>query len=348
MPATGARRARGRRPGASWRVALSRSGQPRHAAAQRGGGGRGGNPPGPRIGRRVQSQGRAGVGRRDLRDPGGGRGVGRVVRGGGARRAGSARSAAAGRHRRAGARRTPRSTSRVPTAVVLGNEAHGLGDELDAAPRRPRHHPDGRARRVAQRRHGRHRAVLRVGPAARGRSGRMSLAEPARATSTRRGGGDRRRRRRARRARRPPSVGTLGRGSSVVRGQAGDQVARPRRPARRREGASADATAAASTSWSSARRGRAGGRRGGGGRRARPARPHRSAGTAARRGHLHLVTQVQRELEDIFVGLGYRVVRGPRGRGRLAQLRGAQLPARPPGARRCRTRSTSSSASPSR
>ena len=26
------------------------------------------------------------------------------------------------------------------------------------------------------------------------------------------------------------------------------------------------------------------------------------------RGHLHLVTQVQRELEDIFVGLGYRVV----------------------------------------
>ena len=49
------------------------------------------------------------------------------------------------------------------------------------------------------------------------------------------------------------------------------------------------------------------------------------------RGHLHLVTQVQRELEDIFVGLGYRVVGGPRGRGRLAQLRGAQHPARPPG-----------------
>jgi phenylalanyl-tRNA synthetase alpha chain len=30
-----------------------------------------------------------------------------------------------------------------------------------------------------------------------------------------------------------------------------------------------------------------------------------------RRGHLHLVTQVQRELEDIFVGMGYRVVQGP-------------------------------------
>jgi phenylalanyl-tRNA synthetase alpha chain len=29
------------------------------------------------------------------------------------------------------------------------------------------------------------------------------------------------------------------------------------------------------------------------------------------RGHLHLVTQVQRELEDIFVGMGYLVVEGP-------------------------------------
>ena len=29
------------------------------------------------------------------------------------------------------------------------------------------------------------------------------------------------------------------------------------------------------------------------------------------RGHMHLVTQVQRELEDIFAGLGYRVAEGP-------------------------------------
>ncbi|MEX1007994.1 MAG: phenylalanine--tRNA ligase subunit alpha [Acidimicrobiia bacterium] len=29
------------------------------------------------------------------------------------------------------------------------------------------------------------------------------------------------------------------------------------------------------------------------------------------RGHLHLVTQVQRELEDIFIGMGYRVMEGP-------------------------------------
>jgi phenylalanyl-tRNA synthetase alpha chain len=34
-------------------------------------------------------------------------------------------------------------------------------------------------------------------------------------------------------------------------------------------------------------------------------------GRGYRRGHLHVVTQVWRELEDIFVGLGYRVFAGP-------------------------------------
>jgi phenylalanyl-tRNA synthetase alpha chain len=34
-------------------------------------------------------------------------------------------------------------------------------------------------------------------------------------------------------------------------------------------------------------------------------------GRGYRRGHLHLVSQVWRELEDIFVGLGYRVFNGP-------------------------------------
>jgi phenylalanyl-tRNA synthetase alpha chain len=33
-------------------------------------------------------------------------------------------------------------------------------------------------------------------------------------------------------------------------------------------------------------------------------------GQAPRRGHLHLLTQIRREVEDIFVGLGYRVVDG--------------------------------------
>jgi phenylalanyl-tRNA synthetase alpha chain len=33
-------------------------------------------------------------------------------------------------------------------------------------------------------------------------------------------------------------------------------------------------------------------------------------GEAARRGHLHLITQIRREVEDVFLGLGYRVVDG--------------------------------------
>jgi phenylalanyl-tRNA synthetase alpha chain len=33
-------------------------------------------------------------------------------------------------------------------------------------------------------------------------------------------------------------------------------------------------------------------------------------GTATSRGHLHLITQIRREVEDIFLGLGYRVVDG--------------------------------------
>jgi phenylalanyl-tRNA synthetase alpha chain len=33
-------------------------------------------------------------------------------------------------------------------------------------------------------------------------------------------------------------------------------------------------------------------------------------GEAPRRGHLHLITQIRREIEDVFLGLGYRVVDG--------------------------------------
>src|SRR5206468_8986579 len=33
-------------------------------------------------------------------------------------------------------------------------------------------------------------------------------------------------------------------------------------------------------------------------------------GTPVRRGHLHLITQIRREVEDIFLGLGYTVVDG--------------------------------------
>ena len=38
--------------------------------------------------------------------------------------------------------------------------------------------------------------------------------------------------------------------------------------------------------------------------------PARLAGAAVLRGHLHLLTQIRREVEDIFLGLGYRVVDG--------------------------------------
>ena len=36
-----------------------------------------------------------------------------------------------------------------------------------------------------------------------------------------------------------------------------------------------------------------------------------SAGASYRRGHLHPVTRIWRELEDVFVGLGYKVAEGP-------------------------------------
>ncbi len=46
-------------------------------------------------------------------------------------------------------------------------------------------------------------------------------------------------------------------------------------------------------------------------RAAQPALDLTIGGHGAGRGHLHLVTQIQRELEDIFVGMGYRVADGP-------------------------------------
>ena len=58
-------------------------------------------------------------------------------------------------------------------------------------------------------------------------------------------------------------------------------------------------------------------------------------------GHLHILTATRREIEDVFVGLGFRVVEGPGDRPRLLQLRRAQPRRRPPGARASRTRSTS-------
>ena len=106
----------------------------------------------PRIGRCVQSQGRARLGRRDLRGSRRG-GVGRRWR----RSTRSASAAGSGWAADAARRHALRraSTSPRPTAVVLGNEARGLADRSRRPPRRPGHDPDGRARRVAQRGDGR-------------------------------------------------------------------------------------------------------------------------------------------------------------------------------------------------
>ena len=100
--------------------------------------------------------------------------------------------------------------------------------------------------------------------------------------------------------------------------------------------------------------GRAAGRAGGGraGRRAwRPTgstspRWSRPRSTPLSRGHLHLVSPDPRRARGRLRRHGLRGGRGPRGRDRLVQLRGAEHPARPtrPGA--CTTRSTSTSGEP--
>ena len=126
-------RARGRRPGArrASRVAdpgnlgtLMRSAEASGAAAI---------VLGPAIGRRLQSQGRSGVGRRDVRGPGRGRGVGRVVRGGGARRARRRRRRPAGRHRRPGHAARPRSTSPGRPRSCSATRPTGSIADVDAA-----------------------------------------------------------------------------------------------------------------------------------------------------------------------------------------------------------------------
>jgi phenylalanyl-tRNA synthetase alpha chain len=68
---------------------------------------------------------------------------------------------------------------------------------------------------------------------------------------------------------------------------------------------------------------------------------------ARRRGHLHLVTQCRRELEDVFVGLGYQVAGVPRSRTTGTTSRRStshRATRRGP----CRTRCTSTSASPNK
>ena len=59
------------------------------------------------------------------------------------------------------------------------------------------------------------------------------------------------------------------------------------------------------------------------------------------RGSLHLITQIRRAIEDVFLGMGYEVYDGREVETRLAQLRRAQPARGAPVARPARTRSTS-------
>ena len=168
-PSTGCRAAR--RPGRGLRR-RPRPRQRRHRPAQRRGGRRRWRGLLRRLGRHLQPEDGAGLGRNA---------VSRARRGRRRRRprcwrsSGLGACAVWGRPPPAGRQYTEADLDR-PVALVLGNEAHGLSDAARSAPRRTGDHSDGRARRVAQRRHGRGRALLRSGPPAppaghRGRAG---------------------------------------------------------------------------------------------------------------------------------------------------------------------------------
>ncbi len=62
-------------------------------------------------------------------------------------------------------------------------------------------------------------------------------------------------------------------------------------------------------------------------------------GRGYQRGHLHPVTRVWRDLEDVFVGMGYRVAEGPEVELDWYNFEALNFPPGHPAAR-CRTRST--------
>ncbi len=194
-------------------------------------------------------------------------------------------------------------------ALVVGNEAHGLAGGIDQRLDGTVTIPLRAAGRVAQRRHGRDGAVLRGSTATPGRGpdGLVTLDEL-------RAELDDRARPGARRGTRPrptPTRSTSCNAPSRASGQ-------PRRP-RRRRSRGCPATSAPPRVRHSVRSAA---------RSPRSSRPARAeladaavldgdvldltlGGHGRVHGHLHLITQVQRELEDIFVGLGYRVAEGP-------------------------------------
>ena len=213
--------------------------------------------------------------------------------------------------------------------------------------------------RVAQRGHGRHRAVLRGRPpAARCRESRFvpASASPSALLSL----DDRRDRREADRA------SALARASAEV--STVDELARLETDllGKRSDARHASRAASASLDARRAQGGRPGAQRGDrvGCRRARAAprgardrSPQRARSRAERLDLTEVPTRPPtrpppprhpdaRAPRGRVRRPGLHRRRGPRGRERLVQLHGAQHAARPPGARACRTRSTSTSASP--
>ena len=270
-----------------------------------------------RVGRRLQPEGRAGVGGRAVRDPD----RRSTCRDAVDVRSTCSRGRAPQRRKRYGATGGARPSEvdlAAPVALVVGNEARGLDPSAVAASTTVDHDPDGgpaewlnvaMAGTVLRFEAATGSAVAHpfdgVGAAGapRRRAGPASLpcadllAEPAR--------GDRP----------SPAAGTLTRSTTspasyrgALRGERGQEVIKDLPGTRGRPSASAvsELQAAVIAALEAPPR----------------LAPVEDAGPSARldltlgshgrrRGHLHLVTQSRRELEDIFISLGYQVEEGP-------------------------------------
>ena len=211
------------------------------------------------------------------------------------------------RHARCAARRRGRPRwcgalvieLRARAALVLGHEARGLDQSTG---RRAGVDSHGRRGRVVERRRGRHGAVVRGG-AAHGSGARHERRRADRAGQRggRRGRARRCRCLRSRRARRSRAELREGHARRYQEVDQGRRLARPG-PRRARHSPRPNAVSAPRSRCEGSTSPRGIARP----RHARPRRPHR-AGSSYERGHLHPLTQAWRELEDIFIGLGYQV-----------------------------------------
>ena len=205
---------------------------------------------------------------------------------------------------------TPESVDLTgPTAIVLGHEVHGLAADLPA--RRPRHDPDAAARSRSTSRWPA-RCCCSKRPASAGRAARDDHRP-----------GDRRRSRAglvadgAAQVDAADALAELDEAERTLLGKTSPlnnmrEAIKTVEPADRGDGRQGDRRRP--------RRARSADRRAP--RRAQRRRPRRvarrtiastspPAGAGYRRGHLHPVTRIWRELEDVFVGMGYKVAEGP-------------------------------------